>query len=223
MTEDFQVKQSSSNTGAYGLTGAAIGGACAGYGVHRLTKPKYGTYNDIIAEKKDSFEKKYTDIPEDDKKFIDDTKELLEKKEGFESEYDTKLTEYQTAHKEDKVETDKFKELKEKVAAETDATKKAQLEEELGKLTEADKYKTITEDQLKSDFHKGLGENISDKKTYVDNQLKDTVEKYKSDYAEKIKRKWGFAEHYSWKLATAIAGGAIVVGWLAKALAPKNN
>lgn len=88
MSDDFQVKQSSSSSGAYGLTGGAIGAAAGGFGSYYFTKPKYGTYDDLIAEKQDSFEAKLKDAKDEDKKFLDAVNELRNARANATKEYE---------------------------------------------------------------------------------------------------------------------------------------
>ncbi len=113
MTEDFQVKQSSSNSGAYGLTGGIIGGLGAGIAANHFTKPKYGSYEDIIKEAKDSadFKSKIDKAEGDDKKFLEDARTLNEKRTSAEAEYDKLFEEYKKVNGKTKVETDAYKEL----------------------------------------------------------------------------------------------------------------
>ena len=111
MADDFQVKQSSSSSGAYGLGGAILGGFGAGAAAHHFTRPKYGSFEDILAESKDSFDKKIENAAEDDKQFLKDAKALKEKQAGFEAEYDKKFEEFKKANGSTKVETDAYKAL----------------------------------------------------------------------------------------------------------------
>lgn len=223
MSDDFQVKQGSSSSGAYGLTGGIIGAGAGAAGAHYLTKPKYGTYDDIIAETKDAFEKKYTTVPDNDKKFFDATKELLEKKENIEADYETKYNAYKAAHEEDLVQTEKYKELLDKLSKESDPEKINELNSQIAKLTDNEKLSKIPEEQLKTDFHKTLGENISDKKSYLNQELDKIKKDYVEKYAENLKRKWGFAEHFGLKATGVAVAGALVLGALFNAIAPKNK
>ena len=111
MTEDFQVKQSSSNSGAYGLVGGAIGAGGTAWAANHFTKPKYGSYEDIIAETKDSFDKKIEAAEGEDKKFLEAAKELNEKRTTAEAEYDKKYEEYKKINGKTKNETEAYKEL----------------------------------------------------------------------------------------------------------------
>ena len=91
MSDDFQVKQSSSSSGAYGLTGGVIGAAAGGFGSYHFTKPKYGTYDDLIAEKQDSFESKLKGADGEDKKFLDAVNDLRNAKTKAEEEYEAAI------------------------------------------------------------------------------------------------------------------------------------
>ncbi len=88
MSDDFQVKQSTSGSGAYGLTGGAIGAAAGGFGSYYLTKPKYGTFDDLVAEKQDSFVAKLNNAKDEDKKFLDAVNELRNVRANASKEYD---------------------------------------------------------------------------------------------------------------------------------------
>ena len=226
MSDDLQVKQgvnTQSGSGGYGLTGGVLGATASGLGAYYLTKPKYGTYSDIIAETKDSFEKKYTDVPEKDKNFIDATKEFLGKKDSILADYEAKFNTYKAAHENDRVQTEKYKELLNKLTSEKDADKINELNNQIAKLTENEKFAQISEEQLKTDFHKTLGENIKDQKSYINRELDNIKKDYIEKYAENLKRKWGFEGHTSWKIAGAAALGALVLGGLFNALSPKNK
>lgn len=103
MSEDFQIQsvnQQQSSAMPYALTGAAIGGVGAGLGAHYITKPKYGSLDDIIEETndKDKFDKKIADAAEEDKDFLKEAQELAAKKEAAGAEYDQLLEEYKTAN-----------------------------------------------------------------------------------------------------------------------------
>ena len=78
---------------------------------------------------------------------------------------------------------------------------------------------TVTE----ADFIKEKYPNVKDKAEFVNNKVKEKTDKFAKDFENQFKRKYGFAEHYNWKLAGVIAGGVALGGLIASAFAPKNN
>ena len=121
MADDFQVKQSSSSSGAYGLGGAAIGGLGAGYAAHHFTKPKYGSYDDIIKEAKDStdFSSKIEKAEGDEKKFLEEAKKIAGKRTEAEADFDKQFSAWKEKNPNtEKIETEDYKKL---VQAEKDA------------------------------------------------------------------------------------------------------
>ena len=125
MADDFQVKQSSSNSGAYGLGGAVVGGLGAGAAAHYFTKPKYGSYEDILAEAKDetSFTSKIDKAEGEEKNFLKEAQSLAGKKAEAEAEYNKKFSEWKEKNPANaiKEENEDYKKL---VQAEEDANKK---------------------------------------------------------------------------------------------------
>ena len=88
MSDDFQVKQSSSSSGAYGLTGTAIGAAAGGFGSYYLTKPKYGSFEELIAEKQDTFDAKMKNADGEEKKFFDAVNDVRNARVKASEEYE---------------------------------------------------------------------------------------------------------------------------------------
>ena len=113
MADDFQVKQSSSSSGAYGLTGSVIGAAAGGAGAHYLTKPKYASHNDIINEAKDSadFKSKLEKADGEEKKFLQAAKDVADEKSNAEKTWNDEFKAFQETHKEGFKETDEYKKL----------------------------------------------------------------------------------------------------------------
>lgn len=121
MADDFQVKQSSSSSGAYGLTGGVLGGLGAGAAAHYFTKPKYGSYEEIIAESKDSFDKKIEAAEGEEKEFLKQAKDAAGKYQAALDEYNKKFDEWKEKNPATvKEETEDFKKTK---AAQTEAEK----------------------------------------------------------------------------------------------------
>ena len=102
MADDFQVKQSSSSSGAYALTGGVVGAAAGGVGAHYLTKPKYASHNDIINEAKDSadFKSKLEKAEGEEKKFLQAAKEVADEKANAEKTWNDEFKAFQESHKE---------------------------------------------------------------------------------------------------------------------------
>ena len=90
MTDELQIQQQPSST-PYVLGAGAVGGAAAGVGTHFYTKPKYGSYEEILAEAKDEFNKRLDSAEGDKKTFLEGIKELREAKASAEAEYEDKL------------------------------------------------------------------------------------------------------------------------------------
>ena len=122
MAEDYSIQQQKPSSAPYTLTGAVIGGLGTGWAANHFTKPKYGSYDQIIAETqdKDKFDKKIADAPEDDKKFLEQAKEMGNKEAAAGAEYDREFEEYKKVNGSDKVITDDYKKL---VSAEEEAEK----------------------------------------------------------------------------------------------------
>lgn len=126
MADDFQVKQSSSSSGAYGLGGAVVGGVGAGWAANHFTKPKYGSYEELIAEKQDSFDKKIQAAEGEDKKFLEEAKKVAGKRADAEADFDKQFNEWKEKNPSTaKAETDDYKKLvQEEKDAETKLTNK---------------------------------------------------------------------------------------------------
>lgn len=78
MTEDLSLKQTQQGSSLPFLTGAAIGGASGYYVTNKYAKPKYGSYEELINEKQDTFDTKLKAAAEgsEDKKFLDAVKDI---------------------------------------------------------------------------------------------------------------------------------------------------
>lgn len=113
MADDFQVKQSSSNAGAYGLTGAALGATAGGLGSYYLTKPKYASHQEIIDEAKDSadFKSRLEKAEGDEKKFLQAAKDVADEKTNAEKAWEDEFKAYKESHKEGIKKDEKFIEL----------------------------------------------------------------------------------------------------------------
>jgi len=120
MADDFQVKQSSSSSGAYSLGGAVLGGFGAGVAANKFTKPKYGSYEDLIKEAKDStdFSSKIDKAEGEEKDFLTQAKEIAGKEKTVGEQWDAELKEYLEKNKDGKpIEDDAYKALVEKQTA----------------------------------------------------------------------------------------------------------
>ena len=127
MSDELQIQQGSNST-PYALTGGVIGGLGAGYGAHHLTKPKYNSYEDIIAESKDSFDKKLEAANGEEKDLLTRAKEIREA--GAKYDADLEAFKADPANANVLKETPEYKKLvEEQQAAEKKyADKKAELE-----------------------------------------------------------------------------------------------
>jgi len=224
MAEDYQVKQNSSGSSLYGLTGTALGGVGTYYGLNHFTKPKYGSYEEILAEAQDSFDSKLKGAEGEEKTFLEEAKALREQKIAAENKYNADFEAFKAVDKE--VETKELQELNEKLKNAAD-DKKGEIQKEIDQLI-ADKKGKIKLSELpaeeqEKEFVKTLGENIKDKKSYIDKELEGAKNTFTEKYAKELNRKWGFAEHFGWKIGAATAAGALLVGAIASAFAPKNN
>lgn len=222
MAEDFQVKQNSSGSPLYGLTGTALGGVGTYYALNHFTKPKYGSYEEILAEAQDSFDSKLKNAAEgEETNFLNEAKALREKKVTAENKYQEAFEAFKAADKE--VDTKEFQELNEKLNNAAD-DKKSEIQKEINKLVEDKKDKIklseLPPEEQEKEFIKQLKK---DKKAFIDNELEEAKKTFTEKYAAKLKRKWGFAEHFGLKIGVATAAGALLVGAIASALAPKNN
>ena len=75
----------------WGTMGAAIGGLGTYYAVDKFTKPKYGTYADLINEKNDVYETTLKEAPEADKKFLEAVKEVRSEYQAADKTYEDKV------------------------------------------------------------------------------------------------------------------------------------
>ena len=139
MSDELQIQQGSSST-PYALTGAVLGGAAGGIGAHYLTKPKYGSYDDIIKEARDSadFSSKIEKAEGKEKEFLQAVKDIVGKREAEEAEYNKAFEAWKkenpnTTKKEDA----KYAELKKAqtdAEAALEAKKKSLIDEEFTKI-----------------------------------------------------------------------------------------
>lgn len=124
MSDELAIQQGQSTNPAYPLAGAAIGGAAGGFGAHYFTKPKYGSFDDIIKEAKDSaeFQSKLEKAEGEEKSFLERAKEVATKRDTAGAEYDKAFEEWKKTNGgvAGKVETDEYKKL---VEAEQNAEK----------------------------------------------------------------------------------------------------
>ena len=276
MSDELQVQHSSSST-PYAVTGGLLGGAAGGFGAHYLTKPKYGSYEEIIKEAKDStdFSSKIEKAEGDEKKFLEAAKDLAEKRTAAETEYDKDFEAWKKENPTTEKNVDaKYEELKAaqtKAEEELEAKKKTLIDEQIEiiknqpvkegeaalteeqikqKATEAvkesaykketkavnaakkaaeDYYKTLpdgkalTAEELEAAFLKDKCSGAESKAKYIDGKIEESATKFKNDFKTWLERKWGFAEHTNLKLAGVAVAGALVLGGIAAALAPKNK
>lgn len=149
MSDELQIQQGSSST-PYALTGAVIGGAAGGAGAHYLTKPKYGSYDDIIKEAKDStdFSSKIEKAEGKEKEFLQAAKDIAGKRTEAEAEYNKMFEDWKKEHPNTaKVETDEYKALKDaqkKAEADLEAKKKALVDEEFNRIKNSASKSSIT-------------------------------------------------------------------------------
>lgn len=177
MADDFQVKQSSSGSGAYGLTGGVIGAAAGGLGAHYLTKAKYASHMDIINEAKDSadFKSKLEKAEGEEKKFLQAAKEVADEKANAEKAWDEELKAFQEANKEGIKKDEKFLGLEKKQAeyqakitelegkAETTVTKKVSTKDPVGLLRKAAKEADSARKELQRLKDEGATEEVLSK------------------------------------------------------------
>ncbi len=137
MTDDFQVKQQASAT-PYVLGGATLGGIGAGLATNHYTKPKYGSYEDIIAEANDSFDSKLKNAEGEKKTFLEAAKDLREAKANAENAWNEEFKAFKETHKDGVAdETDEYKKLAETSEAklkELNAKKEALINEQIEAL-----------------------------------------------------------------------------------------
>lgn len=97
MAEDFQIQQgvnSQTTSPVYGLTGTVLGAGGTYYGLNKLTKPKYGSYEELLSEAKDSFDKKVQNATEEnDKKFLNKVEEIRNDIKSANDSYKVKFDE----------------------------------------------------------------------------------------------------------------------------------
>ncbi len=145
--------QKKDNTGLYTGIGA-LAGAGAGYGIDRwTTKPQYSSFNDLVAEKQDTFNDKVKNASDDTKGVWEKAKQAREAGEKAGNDWESELAKYQDAHKDgDIIPDDNYKNLEKDLEAKKEAVtnKRAELEK-----AEADKLKknntgALTEKQKKT-------------------------------------------------------------------------
>ena len=149
MSDELQIQQST-NTTPYAVGGSLIGGGLGWAGAHYLTKPKYGSYDDIIKEAKDStdFSSKIEKAEGEEKKFLEAAKDLAGKRSTAETEYNNAFEAWKKDHPNTtKKEDAKYGELKtaQKQAEEAlEAKKKALIDAEFEKIKSKASKSSIT-------------------------------------------------------------------------------
>ena len=97
MTDEMQIQSTKSNGPA--LLGGVLGGATAGYVTQRFTKPKYGSYDQIIKDMKpDEFTKAQEAAPEEFKDFFTEAKALREAEDAAGKEWEAALADFKAAN-----------------------------------------------------------------------------------------------------------------------------
>lgn len=123
--------QKKDNTGLYTGIGA-LAGAGAGYGIDRwTTKPQYSSFNDLVAEKQDTFNDKVKNASDDTKGVWEKAKQAREAGEKAGNDWESELAKYQEAHKDgDIIPDDNYKNLEKDLEAKKQAVtnKRAELE-----------------------------------------------------------------------------------------------
>ena len=123
--------QKKDNTGLYTGIGA-LAGAGAGYGIDRwTTKPQYSSFNDLVAEKQDTFNDKVKNASDDTKGVWEKAKQAREAGEKAGNDWEAELAKYQEAHKDgDIIPDDNYRNLENDLEAKKQAVtnKRAELE-----------------------------------------------------------------------------------------------
>lgn len=137
MADDLTVQgvnpqvQKKDNTGLYAGIGA-LAGAGAGYGIDRwTTKPQYSSFNDLVAEKQDTFNDKVKNASDDTKGIWEKAKQAREAGEKAGNDWEAELAKYQEAHKDgDIIPDDNYRNLENDLEAKKQAVtnKRAELE-----------------------------------------------------------------------------------------------
>lgn len=197
MADELQIQQGSSST-PYAFTGATIGAIGGGLGAHYLTKPKYGSYDDIIREAKDStdFSSKIEKAEGKEKEFLTAAKELAGKEAAAGTEYDQNLEKYINDHKEGvPQESEDFKKQAQdlenkKKAAQTKAEEKLRANN-TGELTDAQKKVQETLNNKIKGIESTKSKYIADRQKAIDAFNKELLKPAKSytytEFGKKIK------------------------------------
>ena len=197
MSDELQIQQGSSTT-PYALTGGALGALGGGFGAHYLTKPKYGSYEDIIKEAQDSadFSSKVEKAEGEEKKFLEAAKDLAGKETAAGAEYDKLKEAYVNTHKDGAPqETEEFKK---QVAELEDKKKAAQAKAEAklkanntGELTDAQKKVQETLNNKIKGVEASKSKYIADRQAAIDafnKELEKPAKPYTyTEFGKKIK------------------------------------
>ena len=134
MTDELGIQKQQPSAVPYAIGGGIVGGAGAYLGTNYFTKPKYGSYEDIINKMEpDTFNKELSEATGDKKTLYEAAKAVRDAKGTAESEFETKLSAFkETSNGEIAVETPAYEELKK---AQDDA--KAKLDAKIAELQNA--------------------------------------------------------------------------------------
>ena len=179
MTNDFSVQQQPSAT-PYVLGGALVGGA-AGAGTAYITapKPKYGSYEDIINEAEDAFQKSTEEVIEDTsvrEKAVEARKKIVEARDNYNKE----LEAFKAAYQEGEIIPDEnYKNLQEDLKAKTEAVeaKRTELIENKIQELKAANAENLTDEQIakkaKDSITDDLLKEVNDAKTKAEQALEE--------------------------------------------------
>lgn len=92
MTDELSIQpiqtQKKRSATPYVVPGLIVGGAAAGYGVHRYAQPKYGSYADILKESNDQFQSRLGAATGEQKEFLTALGEVRKASEAAENQWD---------------------------------------------------------------------------------------------------------------------------------------
>ena len=146
-----QIKQKD-NTALYTGIGA-VAGAGAGLGVDRwMAKPKYASFNDLVAEKTDTFDTAIKNASDEKKGVWETAKKAKEEADQVKKNWDDEFKAFQEAHKEGEIVPDEnYKNLEKELEAKKQAVTDKRTELEKAKLEELKKTNTgaLTDEQKK--------------------------------------------------------------------------
>lgn len=134
--------------------------------------------------------------------------------EGQIADYNEKLSPTTTA----KAKKYTAEQVEEQVKAEKEAYEAAKKARE-----GAPRTAVRTEAEQLADFIKEKHPDVTDRDGFINKQVKEKTDKFAKDFENQFKRKYGFAEHASWKIAGVTAAGIALGSLIASAFAPKNN